>query len=65
MPKRLPVPMMALGGATKLVSWKASASAAASGSTNVKRENTARGGESNHRDQGGQQDGQHYTVVFV
>ena len=57
--------MMALGVATKMVSRKASASAAASGSTNVKRENTARGGESNHRDQGGQQDGQHYTVVFV
>ena len=36
--------MMALGGATEMVSRKASASAAASGSTNVKRENTARGG---------------------
>ena len=49
-----------IGGGTGMVSRKASAPAAASGSTNIDR-----GGESNHQDQGGLLDGQHYTVVFV
>ena len=43
-----------------MVSQKAGAPAAASGSTNIDR-----GGESNHQDQGGLLDRQHYTVVFV